>query len=114
MNKEIYVYADWPPIAQPTLVGVLRLATAKNRKHFSFSYDNNWLQSPHAQKIDPDLELAQFLTDQGANTKSDLAQLWRRMVFNIAVSIRMTTSAITGFFFGMEAGFYRPPSISIP
>lgn len=32
------------------------------------------------------LELAQFLTDQGANTKNDLAQLWRRMVFNIAVS----------------------------
>ncbi len=32
------------------------------------------------------LELAQFLTDQGANTKADLAELWRRIVFNIAVS----------------------------
>lgn len=32
------------------------------------------------------LELAQFLTEHGANTKSDLAQLWRRIVFNIAVS----------------------------
>lgn len=32
------------------------------------------------------LELAQFLTEQGSNTKSDLAQLWRRIVFNIAVS----------------------------
>ncbi|WP_139103325.1 type II toxin-antitoxin system HipA family toxin, partial [Pararhodobacter sp. CCB-MM2] len=32
------------------------------------------------------LELAQFLTDQGANTKQDLVQLWRRIVFNIAVS----------------------------
>ncbi len=32
------------------------------------------------------LELAQLLTDQGANTKADLAELWRRIVFNIAVS----------------------------
>ncbi|MBV1914823.1 MAG: HipA domain-containing protein, partial [Pseudomonadales bacterium] len=32
------------------------------------------------------LELAQFLTEHGANTKEDLAQLWRRIVFNIAVS----------------------------
>lgn len=32
------------------------------------------------------LELAQFLTDHGSNTKEDLAQLWRRIVFNIAVS----------------------------
>jgi len=32
------------------------------------------------------LELAQFLTDHGSNTKGDLAELWRRVVFNIAVS----------------------------
>ncbi|ORU93162.1 MAG: toxin HipA [Cycloclasticus sp. symbiont of Poecilosclerida sp. N] len=32
------------------------------------------------------LELAQFLTEHGANTRADLAQLWRRIVFNIAVS----------------------------
>ena len=32
------------------------------------------------------LEIAQFLTEQGSNTKRDLAQLWRRIVFNIAVS----------------------------
>jgi serine/threonine-protein kinase HipA len=32
------------------------------------------------------LELAQFLTEQGANTQQDLAQLWRRIVFYIAVS----------------------------
>lgn len=32
------------------------------------------------------LELAQFLTENGSNTKEDLAQLWRRIVFNIAVS----------------------------
>ncbi len=31
------------------------------------------------------LELAQFLTEQGANTRADLAQLWRRMAFSILV-----------------------------
>lgn len=32
------------------------------------------------------LDLAQFLTEQGSNTKSDLEQLWRHIVFSIAVS----------------------------
>lgn len=32
------------------------------------------------------LEIAEFLTNQGAQAKADLAQLWRRIVFNIAVS----------------------------
>ena len=32
------------------------------------------------------LEIAEFLSIHGAQTKQDLAQLWRRIVFNIAVS----------------------------
>ena len=32
------------------------------------------------------IELAEFLTENGSNTQDDLAQLWRRIVFNIAVS----------------------------
>lgn len=32
------------------------------------------------------LEIAEFLSSQGAQTEADLAQLWRRIVFNIAVS----------------------------
>lgn len=32
------------------------------------------------------LEIAEFLTNHGAQTKADLAQLWRRIIFNIAVS----------------------------
>ncbi|EPJ47586.1 MAG: hypothetical protein OFPII_11560 [Osedax symbiont Rs1] len=32
------------------------------------------------------LEIVEFLVNQGAKTKADLAQLWRRIVFNIAVS----------------------------
>ncbi|HAW93396.1 MULTISPECIES: type II toxin-antitoxin system HipA family toxin [unclassified Arsukibacterium] len=32
------------------------------------------------------LEIAEFLSKQGAQTEADLAQLWRRIIFNIAVS----------------------------
>jgi serine/threonine-protein kinase HipA len=32
------------------------------------------------------LELAEFITQHGAQTATDLEQLWRRIVFNIAVS----------------------------
>ena len=32
------------------------------------------------------LEIAEFITNSGAQTEADLAQLWRRIVFNIAVS----------------------------
>lgn len=32
------------------------------------------------------LEIAEFLTNHGSQTSKDLAQLWRRIVFNIAVS----------------------------
>ncbi len=58
--------------------------TPKGRVHFTSAmtqlgyYDGDYEASY--------LELAQFLWDKGANTKADLAQLWRRIVFNIAVS----------------------------
>ncbi|MGL4380737.1 MAG: type II toxin-antitoxin system HipA family toxin [Vibrio sp.] len=32
------------------------------------------------------LEIAEFISNSGAQTEADLAQLWRRIVFNIAVS----------------------------
>jgi serine/threonine-protein kinase HipA len=51
------VFADWEEFVKPTLVGTLRSALTKNKEHFSFSYDNTWLQSKNAQKIDPDLDL---------------------------------------------------------
>jgi serine/threonine-protein kinase HipA len=57
MSTEIYVFADWEDFAEPALVGTLRSVVSKNKEHFSFSYDTAWLQSPNAQKIDPDLAL---------------------------------------------------------
>jgi len=57
MNTEIYVFADWEEFMEPALVGTLRSALGRNKEHFSFNYDNAWLQSANAQKIDPELEL---------------------------------------------------------
>ncbi|GLR63880.1 type II toxin-antitoxin system HipA family toxin [Marinospirillum insulare] len=57
--------------------------TGKTRHHFSSAmtqlgyYDGDTGASY--------LELAQFLIEQGANTKADLAQLWRRIVFYMLV-----------------------------
>lgn len=56
MSSEIYVFADWEDFLKPMLIGTLRASIIKNKEHFSFSYDRNWLQSCHAQQIDPDLK----------------------------------------------------------
>jgi len=58
----------------------------ESRRHFSSAmtqlqyYDGD--QSEGASY----LELAEFLSNHGSQTEKDLAQLWRRIVFNIAVS----------------------------
>lgn len=58
--------------------------TAESRLHFTSAmtqlgyYDGDYEASY--------LELAQFLTEHGSNSKEDLAQLWRRIVFYIAIS----------------------------
>lgn len=57
MNTEVFVYADWEEFKEPALIGTLRSAVTKNKEHFSFSYDESWLQRPNAQEIDPDLQL---------------------------------------------------------
>lgn len=57
MITEIFVFADWEEFKEPALVGSLRSAITKNKEHFSFSYDDEWLQCPNAQEIDPDLQL---------------------------------------------------------
>ncbi len=57
MNAEVHVFAGWEEFKQPVLVGTLRSAVVRQKEHFSFSYDPNWLQSPYARQIDPDLSL---------------------------------------------------------
>lgn len=57
MSTDIYVFADWQDFSEPVLVGTLRSSIIRNKDHFSFSYDQGWLQSDYAQQIDPDLSL---------------------------------------------------------
>jgi serine/threonine-protein kinase HipA len=57
MSREIYIYADWDVFETPALIGVLRTDVVKGREHFSFVYDDAWLQSEFAQQIDPELRL---------------------------------------------------------
>ena len=57
MSREIYVFADWDVFEKPALIGVLRADVVKGREHFSFVYDDAWLQSEFAQQIDPELRL---------------------------------------------------------
>ncbi len=57
MSTEIFVFADWQEFEAPALVGTLRSAVTKNKEHFSFSYDDEWLRRPNAREIDPDLQL---------------------------------------------------------
>ncbi len=57
MSKEIYVFADWEDFDEPFLIGTLRTDLVKAKEHFSFVYNEAWLQSEFAQQIDPDLKL---------------------------------------------------------
>jgi serine/threonine-protein kinase HipA len=56
-KKQIYVYADWEDLNQATLMGILNSERLRGKEVFHFEYDKNWLQSPHAQNLDPDLHL---------------------------------------------------------
>ncbi len=57
MSTEVFVFANWEEFEEPVLVGTLRSSTVRQKEHFSFSYDTDWLQSPYAQQIDPGLSL---------------------------------------------------------
>ena len=57
MQVDVLVYADWQPLPKPMLMGVLSSQTIRQKEHFSFEYDPQWLKSSYAQSIDPDLAL---------------------------------------------------------
>ncbi len=58
------------------------------------------------------LEIAEFLTNYGSNTAQDLAELWRRIVFNIAVSNTDDHLRNHGFLFDKD-GWYLSPAYDI-
>ena len=66
-SKDILVYADWQEAGTPELIGVLHSSYSRGKEIFSFEYDRNWLKSPFAQEIDPDLGLysgVQYLREE--------------------------------------------------
>jgi serine/threonine-protein kinase HipA len=66
-KRDVYVYADWQGINNPLYMGALHAELLRGKEVFSFEYDSNWLQSEHAQLLDPDLQLytgKQYLSNQ--------------------------------------------------
>jgi len=53
---DIYVFADWVALENPTLVGVLSAHFAKGKKAFSFEYDKDWLKTDAQRLLDPDID----------------------------------------------------------
>jgi len=58
------------------------------------------------------LELAEFLVNEGSDTEADLAQLWRRIIFNIAVSNTDDHLRNHGFIFH-QGGWRLSPAYDI-
>lgn len=84
--------------------------TADSRLHFTSAmtqlgyYDGDYEASY--------LELAQFLTEKGSRSREDLAQLWRRIVFNIAVSNNDDHLRNHGFIY-QNSGWVLSPAYDI-
>lgn len=62
MDTNIQVYADWvmpdgKGLPAPQRVGELTATVVRNKELFSFNYAPEWLNSPYALPIDPDLQL---------------------------------------------------------
>lgn len=53
---DIYVFADWIGLKEPTLVGTLSAHFAKAKKAFSFEYDKDWLKTDAQRLLDPDID----------------------------------------------------------
>lgn len=53
---DIYVFADWVGLEEPTLVGTLSAHFAKGKKAFSLEYDKDWLKTDAQRLLDPDID----------------------------------------------------------
>jgi serine/threonine-protein kinase HipA len=56
-SREIFVYADWVRLKNPTLMGILRADHIRGNEVFSFEYDKPWLKLNDSLILDPDLLL---------------------------------------------------------
>lgn len=58
-RRTVQVIADWVGLGGPRLMGSLHATPTRGKEIFSFEYAPEWLQSGHAQDIDPALRLYQ-------------------------------------------------------
>ena len=68
--KNIFVYADWIGMREPTRVGTLTSDLIRGKEIFSFSYYKKWLESDYGLLLDPDLLLyagPQYLREEKTN-----------------------------------------------
>lgn len=70
-KRSVYVYADWDGLNGSVLMGILYAELLRGKEIFSFEYDNDWLQSDHAQLLDPDLQLYSGMQYLNNETKSN-------------------------------------------
>jgi serine/threonine-protein kinase HipA len=68
-KTDIFVYADWIDLPQPTLIGILSAQQAKGRKAFGFTYDHAWIKSDAQRLLDPDIQW--FPGTQHPNSKEN-------------------------------------------
>ncbi|MEQ9062797.1 MAG: HipA domain-containing protein [Vicingaceae bacterium] len=69
-RRTIYVYADWLGIEGPVLMGELYSELLRGKEVFSFEYEKEWINSSHAQLLDPELQLykgLQYLKNDKSN-----------------------------------------------
>lgn len=54
-KTDIWVYAHWKGMSEPSCIGILSAQQAKSRKAFSFSYHPDWIASSEQLLLDPDI-----------------------------------------------------------
>ena len=56
-RQAVDVWADWSELRGAVRIGVLHATPSRGKQIFSFEYDQGWLDSGHAQSLDPALQL---------------------------------------------------------
>lgn len=67
MARKVLVFGDWVDLGGITQIGELSSEMVRGKEIFSFEYSEEWLRSPHSQRLDPDLQLysgPQYLNDE--------------------------------------------------
>ncbi|NCC99041.1 MAG: type II toxin-antitoxin system HipA family toxin [Bacteroidia bacterium] len=54
-NQDIFVYADWVGLSEPTLVGILHVQWLRGKELFGFEYDKAWITNHSSFYLDPNI-----------------------------------------------------------